>query len=167
MTQHPSCLAEAELLAACTLRTGRRSGPGGQHRNKVETAVILLHAASGISAEANERRSQQENKQVALQRLRLELALAVRTPEPAAVPSPLWQQRCSRGKLAIAREHADFPCVLAELFDQLQAHDYALPPCAAFFEVSASQLVKLLRKWPPALSRVNLLRHERGLHKLT
>lgn len=128
---------------------------------------MLVHSASGISAEANERRSQLENKQVALQRLRLELALAVRTPEPSVLPSPLWQQRCSRGRLAIALEHPDFPCVLAELFDQLQVHDYALPPCAAYFDVSTSQLVKLLRKWPPALARVNSIRQARGLHKLT
>lgn len=65
---HPACLPAAELLAAHDETRTRRSGPGGQHRNKVETAVVLLHQPTGIKAEASERRSKAENRRVALRR---------------------------------------------------------------------------------------------------
>lgn len=89
---HPAALPQDELLAACTVQRSRRSGPGGQHRNKVETAVVIRHEPTGVRAEASERRSQLANLTQATFRLRIELAIAHRTA-PAAAPSPLWTRR--------------------------------------------------------------------------
>ena len=47
----------------------RASGPGGQHRNVRETGVRIRHIPTGIAVSATERRSQAENRQVALERL--------------------------------------------------------------------------------------------------
>ncbi len=167
MPLHPSCLSEEQLLKECTLRSDRRSGPGGQHRNKVETAVIILHMPTGIQAEANQRRSQAENRREAIARLRLTLATQVRLERHPEGPSALWQQRSQAGRLSVSSKHSDFACLLAECLDQLEICDYALPQCAEFFAVSSSQLLKLLRQHPPALLAVNAERKQRGMHRLT
>jgi len=52
----------------------RSSGPGGQHTNKTESAVRVTHVATGLSAVAQEERSQHLNHKLALTRLLQKLA---------------------------------------------------------------------------------------------
>ena len=167
MPIHPSSLTEDELLAACDQRFDRRSGPGGQHRNKVETAVILTHRESGLSAEANERRSQQANRVQALFRLRLTLAVKIRTSRPlSAVPGPEWSARVKAGPIRVSPEHRDFPLLLAEVLDVLEQTEYQPAAAAEILKCSSSQLVRLCRLFPPAFKHVNDERLHRGFHRL-
>ena len=68
------------LIAQCEVDRYRASGPGGQHRNKTESAVRLRHKPSGVSAIGEDSRSQAENKVHAVRRLRSAIALEVREP---------------------------------------------------------------------------------------
>ncbi|MFQ5748458.1 MAG: peptide chain release factor family protein, partial [Planctomycetota bacterium] len=77
---HPARLPVEELLREVRVERTRASGPGGQHRNRVATAIRLTHLPTGVQAQASERRSQNENRLQAIQRLRLRLALEVREP---------------------------------------------------------------------------------------
>lgn len=52
------------------IETYRSSGPGGQRKNKVETAVRLRHLPSRITVVATEHRSQADNRKLAFERLR-------------------------------------------------------------------------------------------------
>lgn len=165
---HPAELTEEQLLVECDQRMLRRGGPGGQHRNKVETAVALTHRPTGVQAEANERRSQVDNRRNAIFRLRLALATHYRSEPPALPQSPSarWQTRAHNGRIRVAATHDDFPAVLAELLDFLNACGFEVSQAAEHFGVTSSQLIKLLREHPPALTVVNAYRQSHGLHKL-
>ncbi len=154
-------------MAECNVRRLRRAGPGGQHRNKVETAVSLRHLPSRVHAEASERRSQAQNQTQAVFRLRVNLALEVRRPcSPDYVPSPLWQSRCGSGVLKLSAVHDDFPSLLAEALDVLATLDADPKRAAALLDCTPSQLIRLLKLDPRALALVNGWRRERQMHAL-
>lgn len=164
---HPAGLDDDHLLRQCTVRRVRRSGPGGQHRNKVETGIELLHSPTGTAAEATERRSQAQNRAVALRRLRLALALGLRNALPdSAAPSPLWTSRCSGGRIRVNPDHADLPLLLAEALDFLAAEKWNVQAAAARLECSTTQLTRLLALEPRALAQLNKARTDAGLRPL-
>jgi len=69
----------AELrLAPGDLRwvTCRGSGPGGQHRNKTESCVMLTHQPTGLTVRCESERSQHQNRETALALLRARLHAA-------------------------------------------------------------------------------------------
>ena len=172
---HPAQLPTDKLLAECEVRRQRRSGPGGQHRNKVETAVVLVHQPTGIRGEASERRSQDLNHQMAVQRLRVKLAIAVRSnlssQQPAegsgsSEPSELWRSRVKGSQIHVSASHADFPALLAEALDTVAANRYDMPAAAAALGCSASQLLKFLKVEPEAMQQVNQQRLSLNLRPL-
>lgn len=164
---HPAAWPAAELLKRCEITRLRRGGPGGQHRNKVETAVVIRDSVTGKSAEANEKRSQEANRQVALFRLRVVLAIELPSDlELSTLPSELWRSRLRSGKLSINPTHDDFPSLLAEAIAALHATGWDAAAAAEQLECSTSQLIKFLKNEPSAFSLLNQHRTEAGLKPL-
>lgn len=163
---HPSIVAIEELLAKCRLTSHRRGGPGGQHRNKVSSAIMVLHEPTGISAEANERRDQSQNRKHAIERLRLRLAILLRTKrlEPAkneAIELSLRERWYGR-PLKIAETNFDRAAVISLLLDDLHVAGGQPSLVAGTWKVSTSSLVQLLASHPPALQLVNRWREHHG-----
>lgn len=52
-----------------TIQTFRAGGKGGQHQNKTDSGVRIIHNASGARGESRTERSQLMNKKLALQHL--------------------------------------------------------------------------------------------------
>ncbi len=98
-------LPDAALLRGCEETFFVGSGPGGQHRNKTASAVRLFHPATGVSVTATERRSQAQNRSMALRRLRAALRVLSHVPRPrrATRPSRASKER----RLKAKRHHAE------------------------------------------------------------
>lgn len=114
--------SDDHLLAECEVHTYRASGPGGQKRNKTESAVRLVHRPSGLSVIATESRSQHENRARALKRLRKAMALRLRSPlidgeMPAAIKAALDK----KSRLDVGQRDARYLPAAAALLDVLQA----------------------------------------------
>jgi len=164
-------LDDEALLAACELQTYRASGPGGQHRNKVSSAVRLRHRPTGVTAQAQESRSQHENRRRALRRLRMHLACRLRRPVPppeAPLPPVLAEcLRAARGagaprRLEIGQKDRRFWQVAAVLLDRLDAHQGRLAPVASAMGISTSNLVAVLRSDRHLWAAAQAVRRDHG-----
>lgn len=94
----------AALQRDCAVEFLRGSGPGGQHRNKTESGVRLLHGPSGEVVRATERRSQAMNLEVAYERMAARLD-ALQRPVRRRLPTRVGAGALARREQA-RRAHA-------------------------------------------------------------
>ncbi|HUU58642.1 MAG TPA: peptide chain release factor-like protein [Phycisphaerae bacterium] len=182
MTGHEDYLAldDDALLAQCDVHVYRSSGPGGQHRNKVSSAVRLRHRPTGISAHGDDTRSQHANKRLAVGRLRMNLALRVRRPfDPVATPiSPLiaecifaprtkTEPARRTKRMEIGRKDHRFWPIAALLLDMLDAYEGRLSDVAGHLGVSTSNLVAVLKSDRHLLGAAQSLRKAHGQKPVT
>lgn len=164
---HPACIREEKLLEDCDVQRTRASGPGGQHRNKTETAIQISHQPTGLTALAYERRSQEDNRKVAVFRMRLTLAALHRTVKSRVVnPTSLWESRCPKGKISCSDEHNDFPSMIAEAMNAVDAKSFDVRLAAAALGCSTSQLVRFIAKSAESFQALNAGRERAGLRRL-
>lgn len=163
--------SDEELVRQCEVDRYRASGPGGQHRNKTESAVRVRHVATGVAAHADDSRSQHENKAKAVKRLRGALALAVREPVTLEgfVADPALAALVRGGTAPLGektRQTAGYWVAMARLLDVFVAAGAEVAVTAERLGVTSSQLAKLLTHDEQVHRRVNELRTQRGLKPL-
>lgn len=152
-------MTDEELLDCCRLDCFRASGPGGQHRNKTESAVrLILKEYEGIAATATERRSQHQNRREALQNLRMEIAFTLRETEITPFASAKLP-RCNPG-------NPDYTRLIARILDALCISDYDLGHAVELLHTSAAQVRKLFQRDSRLLHHVNQKRQDVGLTPL-
>jgi hypothetical protein len=145
-----------ELLRACTLKGFQGSGPGGQHRNKTNTGVLLGLRDFNLEIKSCEGRSAHENKVHALHRMQMALALQVReAPATPEMPFP-----GSNGHLQPS--NALFPLFVAHVFDIMATKNGDTKAAAAAFNLTPSALVKILRQDKACATKLQGNRKQNG-----
>ena len=167
---HPSLRkSDRDLLAECEVHTYRASGPGGQKRNKVESAVRIRHVPTGVAAIAEESRSQLENRPHALRRLREAIAVQVRSAVELAGYEPPDELRTvisSGGRVRLSDHNPTYPIVVAALLDLLAAHEGRVSDAAKQLVLSTHHLVQFFAEHGPVWGEANRIRQRHGLSRL-
>ncbi|KAK9161925.1 hypothetical protein Syun_002827 [Stephania yunnanensis] len=155
-------LEEEELMKQCEMSTFKSSGPGGQHRNKRESAVRLKHLPTGIIAQAVEDRSQHKNRASALARLRTLLALKVRNEIdlPNYTP-PLELLQILPSKSSIRGSDG-----MQALLDLIFALNASIGDAAKFLGLSTGALSRLILSDDSLRMAVNELRASKEISSL-
>ncbi len=148
-------LDDKALSAQCEVHIYKASGPGGQHRNKVSSAVRLVHRPTGVTAIGQESRSQHENRRRALNRLRMKIACKVRGPVDLTCPkippvvrecifSPRGPNAGPTARVKVGRKDHRFWMVAAFALDVLDAAKGRVSPAAACIGITTGNFASLL-----------------------
>ncbi|MCY2923879.1 MAG: peptide chain release factor-like protein [Planctomycetota bacterium] len=177
------------LLACCEVHVYRSSGPGGQHRNKVSSAVRLVHRPTGIAGHGDESRSQQDNRRMAMRRLRMNIACKVRrgldpaAGVPSAIAECLFLPKPSPGrrrqenapaadegkkkKLDVGVRDHRFWRVAGRVLDVLEAFGGSVADTGRLLGVSTGNVGSFLKSERHLLTAANEIRKRHALTPLT
>lgn len=159
------------LIAQCEVDRYRASGPGGQHRNKTESAVRLRHRLTGVTAIGEDSRSQSENKLHAVRRLRAAIALEVREPVflDGYTPSPRLAAFVAAGTAPLGaktRLTGAYWAAIGELLDLVVAGQLEIGTTAQRLGITTGALSKLLLHDEQVGRALNDLRRAKGMRPL-
>jgi len=148
---------EQTLLRICTLQGYQGSGPGGQHRNKTNTGVLLRLEELNLEIRCCEDRSAAINRTLAVERLRVLIALRYREMPPVtpAMPFP-------GGKGRIQASNPAYPLFIADILDRMEQNQGDPHAAAAAWGLSTSALSRILFAEKAVLESVQQMRARHG-----
>ena len=162
-------VGDKEFARSCRLEFYMASGPGGQKRNRTYSAVRVTHKKTNLSAIAEESRSQPENKEKALKRLKKKIALNLRKdfsvtgfkvhPEASIV-------FLKNGIEKINSRNRLYPIFCAILLDAVFAAKGKLSEVSKMLNSSTGKLNKIISSDKELFIVVNRLRSFFGLNLL-
>ncbi|PZC48343.1 MAG: Protein chain release factor B [Chloroflexi bacterium] len=165
-------LSDEALQRQCRLETLRVSGPGGQNRNRRDTAVRLTHEPTGLIGQASEQRSQLRNREAALRRLRATIALGYRRPvvlegyAPAEALEAILPGRAGGGRTRIGKKHRDYWPGVQALLDLFVAVEGSVSETAKRTGLTTGALSRFVLSDPRLVRAVNGWREAHGMRSL-
>lgn len=145
-----------ELLAHCRMDVARGTGPGGQKRNRTESAVRLTVEDTTIQVLCDQSRSQHRNRELALRELRLRLALECRFPTresmPWSDPPPVKQP--------------EFTLWIAQVLDVVAGHGWRVGDAVQAMDVSTNRFSQAVLTDDRVARVVNRERERNGMRPL-
>lgn len=162
-------LTDEALIQQCVVDRYRGSGPGGQKRNKTSSAVRLRHQPTGLTALAEEERSQHVNLRRAVRRLRESIALELRHEVDVQTyrPSDLLRAHLvPQGGPSVNRRNEHYYPIVSEVLDVLAACRMRVSEAAELIGLSTAGLVKYLESDPKVWAYVNRMRTAAGCQPL-
>ena len=142
--------------------------PRRSERNKTSSAVRVRHLPSGLLVIAEESRSQHENRERGLKRLRQAFFLKLREPVPTLEVSQIdgfgevAAARNGEGRLDVGRKDPRFWPAAGVVLDVLAAVEARVGDAAKLLEVSTGNLIDFLRLEPKVWEQANYLRQKFG-----
>ncbi|KAL6997380.1 hypothetical protein U1Q18_007506 [Sarracenia purpurea var. burkii] len=169
-------MTDEQLMSQCEMDTFKASGPGGQHRNKRESAVRLKHLPTGIVAQAVEDRSQHKNRAAAIARLRKLVALKVRNAVDLDAYSPPQELlhilpvkstiRGSHCSPQIGPNNPKFVLGMQALLDLIFAVEGSISDAAKKLGLSTGALSRLILSDDSLRVAINEFRASKGMKPL-
>ena len=163
-----------DFAVGCTFVSTTGTGPGGQRRNRVRSVCVAEHVASGIAVRVEDQREGGRNKAIAVQRLRLKVAVfsacSAVIPDSVSDQTALlhslqesvaaaWRPRVNSG-------HFDFAVLAQCLLVSLRLAGGLAAPAAAMIGVSGSAFTRFLSQEKSVWSAAQGLRGRFGLPPL-
>ena len=142
------------LLENCRQEFFVATGNGGQKRNHTNTAVRLIHTPSGVTVTDCETRSQQRNREIALRKLRHEIAMKIRGPKIVL------------SDFKMNMNNPRYPLLVAWLMDTLTDSNLEPKLAAEKSNLSRTGILKLLARDTQLWQYFNGLRAKAGLPAL-
>jgi len=147
---------ETELAKICQFEFFKGSGPGGQKRNKTSSAVRVKLPEFDISASDCTERSQHRNRNNALRKLKIAIALQIREQPLDAAPDN-WD--CSM-------HSQSYPLFTAQILDQLSSCKFNHQTAAEKWNKSQTSFLKKLFRDPDVWQFVQKQRELNSIPKL-
>ena len=149
-------LSDRELVSSCRVESFRASGPGGQHRNTADSAVRITLKQSPLSTYATTSRSQHKNKAEAIKKLRILIAMEMRSEIV-----PTWTDSFKIGK-----NDKRYPVFISSILDVFHLSEWEMGRTSKKLKISTGKLNRVLNSNPVLLARVNQERLKLGLRVL-